>query len=59
MITEYLVELLDGLRVPARRRQRILDEVEDHLLTATAELHAAGLDAQHAEQDLGIRRPPS
>jgi hypothetical protein len=40
MIDEYLSELRAHLRVPARRRRRIMAEVEDHLACAAADLHA-------------------
>lgn len=49
MITDYLLELQGQLRLPPRRRRRILAEVEDHLLCAAADLHAAGLEAIDAE----------
>ena len=35
-IEEYVAELSAGLRVPARRRRRILAEVRDHLDDAVA-----------------------
>jgi hypothetical protein len=38
MIDDYVSELREHLRVPARRRRRILAEVEDHLACAAAEL---------------------
>jgi hypothetical protein len=55
MITDYLIELLEELRLPPRRRRRILAEVEDHLSCAAAELHAAGLSTDEAEQE-AVRR---
>jgi hypothetical protein len=55
MITDYLAELIDALELPAKRRRRIVAEVEDHLQCAAAELHAAGLDAASAERE-AIRR---
>jgi hypothetical protein len=51
MITEYLVALSARLALPARRRRRILAEVEDHLLASAAELHADGLSAADAERE--------
>lgn len=50
MIDDYLGELLERLQLPARRRRRILAEVEDHLACAAADLHAEGLDAEQAER---------
>lgn len=50
MITDYLLALDAALDVPGRRRRRILAEVEDHLLSAAAELHAQGLPAVEAER---------
>jgi HAAS len=55
VITEYLLELLDELRLPGRRRRRIVAEVEDHLTTSAAELHASGLDPHAAERE-AVRR---
>jgi hypothetical protein len=55
MITDYLIELLEELRLPPRRRRRILAEVEDHLTCTTAELHAAGLSTDEAERE-AVRR---
>jgi HAAS len=55
MITEYLLELLDELRLPSRRRRRVVAEVEDHLTTSAAELLAGGLDADAAERE-AVRR---
>jgi hypothetical protein len=55
MITEYLVELLEELRLPGRRRRRILAEVEDHLACVAAELHAGGLGVAEAESE-AVRR---
>ena len=43
MITDYLAELIGSLDVPAARRRRIIAEVEDHLQSTAAELHASGL----------------
>src|SRR5947209_20350905 len=39
-IDEYLLTLRARLHVPARRRRRILAEVEDHLACAAAELRS-------------------
>ena len=50
MITDHLLALDAALDVPGRRRRRILAEVEDHLLSAAAELHAQGLPAVEAER---------
>jgi len=55
MITDYLLELLEELRLPTRRRRRILVEVEDHLACAAAELHAGGLEVREAERE-SVRR---
>ena len=55
MITEYLLELLRELRMPSRRRRRILAEAEDHLGCAAADLHAAGLPVEEAERE-AVRR---
>jgi hypothetical protein len=55
MITDYLVELVDELNVPLKRRRRIVAEVEDHLQCAAAELHASGLDIDAAERE-AVRR---
>jgi hypothetical protein len=55
MITDYLAELIDVLELPARRRRRIVAEVEDHLQCTAAELHANGLDVASAERE-AIRR---
>jgi hypothetical protein len=59
VITDYLLELLDELRVPTRRRRRILAEVEDHLTCAAAELHAGGLDVGDAEREAARRFGPA
>jgi hypothetical protein len=60
VITEYLTELLDSLDgVPSRHRRRILTEVEDHLLSAAAELHAAGLTVADAEHEALLRFGPA
>ncbi len=50
MISDYLLELRQALRLPTRRRGRILVEVEDHLICAAAELHADGVAADEAER---------
>jgi len=55
MITEYLAQLLDELRLPRRRRRRIVAEVEDHLWSAAADLHASGLEPDAAERE-AVRR---
>ena len=55
MITDYLADLIDALELPAKRRRRIVSEVEDHLQSAAAELHASGLDVASAERE-AIRR---
>ncbi|HZU40276.1 MAG TPA: permease prefix domain 1-containing protein [Solirubrobacteraceae bacterium] len=55
MITDYLLELIEELRVPPRQRRRIVAEVEDHLLSAAADLHADGLDVASAQSE-AIRR---
>ncbi len=44
MITDYLAELIGSLDVPAARRRRIIAEVEDHLQSTAAELHASGYE---------------
>ncbi len=59
MITDYLLELLGELRLPTRRRRRILAEVEDHLACAAAELHAGGLDVEEAEREAARRFGPA
>jgi hypothetical protein len=55
VITDYLAELIETLELPAKRRRRIVAEVEDHLQCAAAELHASGLDVASAERE-AIRR---
>ena len=55
MITDYLLELLAELRVPMRRRRRILAEVGDDLACAAADLCADGLAAEEAERE-AVRR---
>ncbi len=55
MITDYLIELIGSLDVSAARRRRILAEVEDHLQSTAAELHASGYDADAAERE-AVRR---
>ncbi len=55
MITDYLVELVDELNVPIKRRRRIVAEAEDHLQCTAAELHASGLDIESAERE-AVRR---
>jgi len=59
MIIDYLADLLDELRLPQRRAQRILAEVEDHLACAAAELHAEGLAAAEAEREAVKRFGPA
>ncbi len=51
MIDDYLADLLAQLRLPTRRRRRIVAEVEDHLACAAAELHAEGLPPDQAEHE--------
>ncbi|MBV8954511.1 MAG: hypothetical protein JO179_10255 [Solirubrobacterales bacterium] len=55
MIDDYLQELEATLRLPRRRRRRILAEVRDHLQSTAAELRGAGLDPQAAQRE-AIRR---
>jgi HAAS len=55
MITDYLAELIEMLELPAKRRRRIVAEVEDHLQCAATELHASGLDPVSAERE-AVRR---
>ena len=55
MITDYLIELIGSLDVPAARRRRIIAEVEDHLHSTAAELHANGYDTDAAERE-AVRR---
>jgi hypothetical protein len=55
VITDYLIELIGELRVPRHRRRRIVAEVEDHLSSTAAELHASGLDVECAERE-AVRR---
>ncbi len=55
MITDYLMELIEALDVPGARRRRIVAEVEDHLQSTAAELHASGLGSDAAEQE-AVRR---
>lgn len=49
MIGEYLNELQTHLRMPGRRRRRILAEVKDHLECAAAEARAEGIAAPERE----------
>jgi hypothetical protein len=51
VIVDYLLELLDELRLPRRQRRRILAEVADHLACTAAELHAGGLEPAEAERE--------
>ena len=44
-IDDYLAAVSDRLHVPRARRQRILDEVRDHLADATTSLEARGIPA--------------
>jgi hypothetical protein len=46
MIDDYLSELETHLRLPRRRRRRIIAEVKDHLACSVEELHAQDLDAE-------------
>lgn len=55
MITDFLAELGASLAVPVRRRRQILAEVEDHLLSTAAELHAGGMAAVDAEREAVAR----
>ena len=55
MITDYLIELSGSLDVPAARRRRIIAEVEDHLQSTAAELHAGGYGTDAAERE-AVRR---
>ena len=55
MITDYLIELSGSLDVPAARRRRIIAEVEDHLQSTAAELHASGYGTDVAERE-AVRR---
>ena len=55
MITDYLIELSGSLDVPAARRRRIIAEVEDHLQSTAAELHASGYGTDAAERE-AVRR---
>ncbi len=55
MITDYLLELIGSLDVSSARRRRILAEVEDHLQSTAAELHAGGHDVDAAERE-AVRR---
>jgi hypothetical protein len=55
VITDYLIELLDELPLPRRRRRRIVAEVEDHLACSAAELHASGMDIDLVERE-AVRR---
>src|SRR5690349_21340056 len=59
MITDYLAEWIDVLELPAKRRRRLVAEVEDHLQCTAAELLANGLDVVGAGRG-AIRRvgPP-
>ncbi len=58
-ITDYLCALRGDLRLPARRRRRVMREVADHLEEAALDLHGKGLDPLAAECE-AIRRfgPP-
>jgi hypothetical protein len=55
MITDYLAELIGSLDVPAARRRRIIAEVEDHLQSTAAGLHASGYEVDAAERE-AVRR---
>ena len=55
MITDCLAELIGSLDVPAVRRRRIIAEIEDHLQSTAAELHAGGYDVDAAERE-AVRR---
>jgi hypothetical protein len=55
MITDYLAGLIGALDVPASRRRRIIAEVEDHLQSTAAELHASGYEVDAAERE-AVRR---
>lgn len=50
MIEQYLAHLRDALRVSSRRRDRILDDVRDHLIDAAEHLQRDGLETTVAEQ---------
>jgi hypothetical protein len=50
VIDEYLAQLRAALRVPRRRRDRILDDVGDHLADAADRLQQEGLDPDVARQ---------
>jgi hypothetical protein len=55
VIDDYLHELEATLRLPRRRRRRIVAEVRDHLQSTAAELRGSGLDPTAAERE-AIRR---
>lgn len=55
MIDEYLHEFEATLRLPRRRRRRIVAEVRDHLQSTAAELRGSGLGPAAAERE-AIRR---
>jgi hypothetical protein len=55
VINDYVHELDATLRLPRRRRRRIVAEVRDHLQSTAAELGGSGLDPEAAERE-AIRR---
>lgn len=59
MIKDYLHELIGELDLPARRRRRVVAEVEDHLSSSAADLQAAGLDVASAEREAIARFGPA